>query len=172
MNEMNKLQPLKLESKVTDTKYTVNDDGAVRVVETIRHDMTWAARDFLSFYREHQKQIDNIDLQLDKKHKDGLLKTKIEIENKMKDIKPFLDDSEKKMLAHNQKLELESKTKAIENTMSQKPKDRNQNLIQAVISNMKEGEYEQIKKGLSKESYRDDFTRYVQDFRKKKARGK
>ena len=173
MNEMNRqLQPLKVESKVTDTKYTVNEDGTVRVIETMRHDMTWAARDFLSFYREHQKQIDTIDLQLDKKHKDGLLNTKKEIEEKMKEIKPFIDDSEKKMIAHNQKLELENKTKALEDTLSKKPAERNQNMIQAIVQSLKEGDYEKIKKGLSKESYRAEFTRIMQDFRKQKARKK
>jgi len=173
MNEMNnQIQPLKYESKVLKTKYTVNEDGSVRVVETTENDMTWGAREFLSIFRNNQKQIDNIDLQLDKKHKENLLKGKKEIEAKMKEIEPFMKESEKKMIANNQKLELEQKIKATEHNYSQPADKRNPNLITAIVSNMKEGEYEKIKKALSKESYQQEFTKFVQEFRKKKARGK
>lgn len=173
MNEMQKgPQPLTFKSKIKKTEYSVNEDGSVNITETVENKMLWGARDFLSFYREHKKSIDNIDLQLDAKHKKMLLDNKKDILTRMKDIEPFIKVSEERVIALNKKQELENKIKAVNNILSQPIKTRNVAFLGGLMQNMKEGEYKDIKNGLEKESYRAEFTKMMQDIRKKQARSK
>ena len=169
---MNDQKPQNMKEKLVKREIEIHDDGSATVIDNLRYTVELPARDFLTFTRQQKDAITNIDNQMSEDRKKILLEEKAKLEKLVEQAEPFLKDSETKSIAHNQKLELEQKTKALEDTFSKKPAERNNNMIQAIVQSLKEGDYEKIKKGLSKESYRAEFTRIMQDFRKQKARKK
>ncbi|MCK5281852.1 MAG: hypothetical protein KAK00_00420 [Nanoarchaeota archaeon] len=147
----------------------VNDDGSVILTDHLKYTVNMNARDFLTFTRNQTDAISKINDQLTEERRKFLLKEKTKIEKQIEDIKPYIEDSEKKALEHNKKIELENKTKAIEHILSKKHADRNLNFLNGVLQNLKDGEYLKIINGLSKESYKIELQSFMQQLRKKRA---
>ena len=88
--------PMELKEEPPERNFTINNDGTVIMDEILKTKATMKSRDFLTFYREHEKVKNNLEHQLSKEYLDTLQKSLDSVTKEMERIKPFVDESEEK----------------------------------------------------------------------------
>lgn len=156
--------------ELVNREVIVNDDGSATLVDTIKYTAHMNARDFLSFSRNQEKAIEEIDKQISEDHIKYLETEKGKVLKQINDLKPYILDSEKKVIEINRQNEIKSKIAALESILSKPKAERNENYLMAILQNFKPGEYESVRSGLGSEAYRIEFINIMHSFRKHKTR--
>ena len=94
---MQQAKPYKVEPGVPDRKYTVKPNGDVEMVETITSTVTFAGREFITFVRNHEYDVESIEKQLGEDHKKKLEENKETLKKEIIKLKPIVADAEKNL---------------------------------------------------------------------------
>lgn len=141
-------QPFKTESGKPDRKFNVLDNGDVVMVENQTLTLTFAYPEFRSFMVNHEREIEKIDENLSEETKKKMLKIKEEMKGYVKEIKPFVEESEKKTKENYEKMMMDNSVKTIKDYFKKPKNERKPEYIAAILENLKKEE--KIKELLSR----------------------
>ena len=118
-------------------KFEVLENGDVIMKETQTTTLKFKAPDFNSFKVNHEKELERIEENLSEKTRKTLEDGKKELIGYIDQLKPFLEDSEKKTKANYEKIMMDGSVKAVKEYFNKPTKDRNPAYIGAILENLK-----------------------------------
>jgi hypothetical protein len=130
-------------------KFKVSDDGNVEIEEVKRTVMKMSYREFVTFYRENQKQLENFKEQLSEENQ-SLIRDNISyIEKEIYDLKAIYEESERKTIDNYNRLKREGVIKRLHEELVKPKSDRNNEYLMAIVNNMSEFDKDIIMSELS-----------------------
>lgn len=139
----------KVNTEIKKRTFEIKDDGTVIMKEEILNEVTMSYREFLSFYRQHDDAITNIEKQLGKEHQDLLKKELEKVQSRKEELKIPLENAETKAKKHHTKLRRESLLKKVKEELQKKKEERNVKFLNALIKNLEKEDASFIMDNLS-----------------------
>lgn len=137
-------------------EYEVLDNGDVRMIETRIITSVYSAREFITWYRDHEKNRDTMKKMIEE---ENLERIKGEIEKADKEVErllPLKDESERKAKEFYEIEKRKGMVKRIEAEFSKPSSERNFEWLYAVYQNLSQNERDFIENDLDK-SILNDF---------------
>ncbi len=132
--------------EVTDWNVDVQEDGSVKVKQTIQTEYTQSYREFLSDFRQMQKNLEKAQEVISEDYKQKVEKDIKEMKDEIEKLRPITEESEKKAIENNKKIQTEGKLNKVKEELSKKPSEINTSYISAVWDNIRENEQELLQK--------------------------
>lgn len=148
MNQQPQEQP-KVKELKKERNYTIKPSGEIVMIETTSTEITFTARQLISFKRQYDKGIEDIKNKMSKETIDKMKKHNSKLEEELKPIIPIFEEAEK--IIKKQQIEMQ-KTQTIsqlKHWLNQK--EVNTNALAAIWSQVPKEHKEEILTGLSKD---------------------
>lgn len=126
--------------EVKDWTVEVQEDGSVKVKQTIETEYTQSYRDFLSDYRQMHKNVEKAKEVISEDYKKKVKSDIEEMNDEIEKLKPYVEESEKKALEHNQQKQLEGKLKKVKEELAKPRQEINTSYLAAIWDNIRENE--------------------------------
>jgi len=147
MNQQQEQPKVKELSK--DRKYTIKENGDVVLIENISTEVTFKARQFISYKRQYEQGISEVDNKLSKESLDALNKHKTRLIDELKPITPICEKVDKIVQEQHLKNQKETTTKQLKQMLNEK--EINTNILGAIWSQVPKEHKEEILKALTKD---------------------
>jgi hypothetical protein len=140
-----------ISNEVEDYKIDIQEDGSVLVTQKIKFVYKQKYRDFLTEYRQLIKNKENAEKYLTDEYQDKIKKDIKAMEEDIKDLKDYVDKSEKKFYDYNRQKQKESQLKILREELSKSEKERNNNYLKSIWENINKNTENGILKELTEE---------------------
>ncbi|MEE9525066.1 MAG: hypothetical protein V3V78_00485 [Candidatus Woesearchaeota archaeon] len=120
----------------------INDDGSALVKETQMTTVKMGARDFISWMRKHEETRENIKKTLSDEVRKATEVELKKVEDDIENLKPYIEDSEKKAKAHYEKLKKEGLISHVSEEFKKPMSEINLDYMNQVWHNLMENEKE------------------------------
>lgn len=131
---------------VEDWSVNVQEDGSVKVNQTIKTEYTQSYRDFLTDYRQMQKNLEKAKEVISDDYKKKVEADIKEMQDEIEKLKPYMDESEKKAVEYNKKQQLEQQLNKVKEELGKNMSDINTSYMSAVWDNIRENEEQLLEK--------------------------
>lgn len=124
--------------EVTDWSVDVKEDGSVEVTQILKTVYTQSYRDFLSDFREMEKNTERAKEILTKQYQEKVRNDIKKMQQELKELKPFIDEADKKAQQYYEKKQKEQMIKTIKNELNKPMSEINTAYISSIWDNIKE----------------------------------
>lgn len=151
MNQPAPQEQPKVEELSKNQEFTLQENGDVILIEKVETKVTFKARQFISYKRQHETGIEEIKKQLSKEHLEELTKHKTKLENLLKPLIPICEKVDKIVQEKYLKQQKETTINQLKQLLNQKEKETNPQVLGVLWSQVPKEHKEEILKALTKE---------------------
>lgn len=145
-------QPMQEQPKVKQLSmkrdFKIQKNGDVILIEKVETEVTFTGRQFISYKRQHESGITDINSKLSKETLEAMKKHKTELEELLKPIVPICEKVDKIMRVQHIEQQKTQTTNQLKHMLNQK--EVNTNMIGAIWSQVPEEHKKDILKALTK----------------------
>lgn len=92
MQNQNQAKPSKIDAGVPKRTYKVTETGEVEMTGTVTTKVTFPGREFITFVRTHENDMENLNMQLSEEHRKELEKNKTKLKTSIDQLIPIAKD--------------------------------------------------------------------------------
>lgn len=126
--------------EVKDWSIEVQEDGSIKVTQVIETEYVQSYREFLSDFRAMQKQVENAEEILTEDYQNKVKSDIEKMQEEVAKLKPYVDDSETKMLAYQEEKRLDQMLNKLKEELGKPMADINTAYMSAVWDHITKNE--------------------------------
>jgi phosphatidate phosphatase PAH1 len=166
MNE-NQLNIFEVKEDKPLRKFKITEEGNVEIDEIKHVVMKMSCREFLSFYRENEKQLESFKEQLSEENQVRIRDNMEYIEEEISKLNPILAEAEEKTRIHYNQLKLNGTIAKVKEELGKAKSERNAEYLMAVFSNLEMGDKDIVMHELS-DAEKSEFAKLKLQVKRKK----